>query len=251
MTSSTQLQAPTPPEDPLLVRLRACPTATLCDAYIKSGLRRPETMVMEGVFPILQDHQIIAGRARTKQLATVRDPERSSLVSDRELAFEHVDKAQSGDFLVVAAPRAQPYAIWGGHLALQSHLRGAVGVVADGCTRDVTEIRRLGLPVWCRGVTPIPSGYAGYSCVANNVAVTCAGVEVIPGDYVVADQDGVIVVSPNQVEALLAQCEEMERAEDLARVNIESGKTMLDSYVSRSYYADSRREAGAETKATS
>ena len=205
--------------DTLITRLEACPTATLCDAYIKSGLRRPETMVMKGVRPIRGDGRVVVGRARTKQLVTVRDPERSSLVSNRELAFEHIDKAQPGDFLVVAAPRAQPYAIWGGHLTLQASMRGAVGVVADGATRDVGEIQRLAFPVWCRGVTPIPSGHAGYSSVGTNVAVTCAGVEVIPGDYVVADQDGVIVVPQEQVLAVLEVCEEMEAAEHTGKAS--------------------------------
>jgi regulator of RNase E activity RraA len=223
-------------DDAILERLRACPTATLCDAYVKSGLRRPESVVMDGLRPIHHDDGIVVGRARTKLLTTVRDPERSSLVSNKELAFEHVDKAEPGDFLIVAAPRAQPYAIWGGHLALQSSLRGAVGVIADGATRDVAEIMKLRFPVWCRGITPIPSGYAGYSAIATNVAVTCAGVEVIPGDYIVADQDGVVVVPRENAERLLVVCEEMEHAEHVARADIEAGRTMQDSYVSRSYY---------------
>jgi regulator of RNase E activity RraA len=222
-----------------LARFRACPTATICDAYIKSGIRRPESVFMEGLRPLQHDDRIIVGRARTKLLTIVRDPERSSLVSNRELAFEHVDGAAPGDFLVIAAPRAQPYAIWGGHLTLQSGLRGAVGVVADGATRDASEIAKRSFPVWCRGVTPIPSGYGGYSAIATNVAVTCGGVEVIPGDYIVADQDGVVVVPQEDAEQLLEICEEMERAEETARINIENGSSMLDSYVSRSYYAKS------------
>ena len=226
-------------DETVLARFRACPTATICDAYIKSGIRRPESVFMEGLRPLQQDDRIIAGRARTKLLTLVRDPERSSLVSNRELAFEHVDGAAPGDFLVIAAPQAKPYAIWGGHLTLQSGLRGAVGVVADGATRDAAEIAKHSFPVWCRGITPIPSGYGGYSAIATNVAVTCGGVEVIPGDYVVADQDGVVVVPQADVDQLLEVCEEMERAEEMARINIEKGGSMLASYVSRSYYAKS------------
>jgi regulator of RNase E activity RraA len=223
--------------DSLLARLRSCPTATLCDAYIKAGLRRPERMLMTGLGPVLSDTGVVAGRARTMLMGTVRDPERSAIVSDRELAFNLVDHAQPGDFLVVAAPQALPYAIWGGVLTLQASLRGAAGAVADGMTRDVGDIRKLGLPVWCRGVTPLPAGYGGYSCLATNVAVTCSGAEVLPGDYVVGDQDGVLVLPADQAKQVAEVCEAMEQAELEAQEKLRAGGSMLDAYPSRGYYS--------------
>ena len=232
------------PEDPVLARLRSCPTATLCDAYIKSGLRLPERMLMTGLGPVLAGTGIVAGRARTMLMGTVRDPERSAIVTNRELAFELADHAGPGEFLVVGAPQALPYAIWGGVLTLQASLRGAAGAVADGMTRDVGDIRKLGFPVWCRGVTPMPAGYGGYSCLATNVAVTCSGAEVLPGDYVVGDQDGVLVIPPDQAEEVVSVCESMEQAEVVAQEKLRAGSSMLDAYPSRGYYSTARAARG-------
>jgi regulator of RNase E activity RraA len=226
--------------DSLLARLRSCPTATLCDAYIKTGLRRPERMLMSGLGPVLPQTGITAGRASTMLMGTVRDPERSAIVSNRELAFHLADHAGPGQFLVVAAPQALPYAIWGGVLTLQASLRGAAGAVADGMTRDVRDIHALGFPVWCRGVTPLPAGYGGYSCLATNVPVTCAGAEVVPGDYVVGDQDGVLVIPPDQAEEVVSTCEAMEQAEVVAQEKLRAGSAMLDAYPSRGYYSTAR-----------
>jgi regulator of RNase E activity RraA len=146
--------------DSLLARLRSCPTATLCDAYIKTGLRRPERMLMSGLGPVLPQTGITAGRASTMLMGTVRDPERSAIVSNRELAFHLADHAGPGQFLVVAAPQALPYAIWGGVLTLQASLRGAAGAVADGMTRDVRDIHALAdTPAWpptCRSPALAP-----------------------------------------------------------------------------------------------
>jgi 4-hydroxy-4-methyl-2-oxoglutarate aldolase len=198
-------------------------------------------MFLEGMRPLHTDGRIVAGRAKTKDLEIVRDPERSTIVADREKGSWLVDTCGPGDFLVVGAPQALPYAIWGGHLSLTASLRGAVGVVADGLTRDVAEINKLGFPIWCSGATPVASGYGGYSVRANDVAVTCAGVEVVPGDYLVGDLDGVMVIPADQVEQLLEVCEEMERDEEEARVKIKAGGSMLNSYVSRDYYSSSKK----------
>jgi len=220
----------------LSARLGRCPTSTLCDAFLKSGLRRPERLVLAGLVRLVPDDTVVVGRARTMQMGVVRDPGRVATVANRTLAFDLVDNAQPGDFLVVAAPQALPYAIWGGSLSLQARLRGAVGVAVDGLTRDVSDIAQHGLPVWCSGVTPIPSGYAGYSCVATGLSVTCAGVEVVPGDYVVGDRDGVIVVPQDDAEQIAEVCEELVRREELAHSRMVEGSSMAEAYPSRAYY---------------
>lgn len=221
----------------VIEQLRACPTSTLCDAVAKSGTGRIERMVMSGLSPVVRPSGRVVGLARTMQMGIVRDPRRSAIVVDRPLAFSLVDGASELDFLVVGAPVGTPYAIWGGVLTLQASLRGAVGAVADGMTRDVGEIEEVGFPVWCRGITPVPGGYAGYSCKAVNVPVTCGGVEVLPGDYVVADADGVIVVGPELAGEIIPVAEELIKAEIFTEGELRAGRSMEDVYPSRGYYA--------------
>jgi regulator of RNase E activity RraA len=221
----------------LVEELRGCPTSTLCDALAKSGKGKIERMVMAGLSPVSRPNGRVVGPARTMQMEVVRDPRRSAIVADRPLAFSLVDGASEGDFLVVAAPVGPPYAIWGGVLALQASLRGAVGAVVDGMTRDVAEIDEVGFSVWCRGITPVPGGYGGYSCKAVDVPVTCGGVEVLPGDYVVADADGVVVLGPGLVREVVAVAKQLIEAELHTERELRAGRAMQDAYPSRGYYA--------------
>lgn len=226
-----------------VAELRRCPTSTLCDAAAKSGAARIERMAMAGISPVVRPSGRVVGRARTMQMGIVRDPRRSAIVVDRPLAFSLVDGASPGDFLVVGAPSGVPYAIWGGVLTLQASLRGAVAAVADGMTRDVPEIEEHGFPVWSRGITPVPGGYGGYSCQAVNVPVTCGGVEVLPGDYVVGDADGIVVLGHDLVQRLVPVANELLETEAYTERELRAGRSMEDVYPSRSYYATVEAEA--------
>lgn len=113
---------------------------------------------------------------------------------------------------------------------------GAVGAVIDGATRDTAELEQLRFPTWAAGVTPIPGGYGGYSVAEVDTPVNCRGVEVCPGDVVVADGDGVIVVPADDVAALIDVCEAMNADERASHEALAAGKSMDESYPSRSYY---------------
>lgn len=224
--------------DELVERLRHIPTATVCDAYARLKIRPLERIVLRRVRPIGPPGERVVGRARTQQLASLRDAKRSSLVVNRELHFELVDGAAPGDFIVIAAGGRDHLASFGDVLALKAKNMGVVGVVVDGATRDASFIAEIGLPLWCNGITPIPQGYGGYSVEAVNVPVTCDGVEVRPGDLVVADGDGVVVVPPDELAQILPLCEELEEQEQRAREGIARGESLVGLYPSRAYYAD-------------
>jgi 4-hydroxy-4-methyl-2-oxoglutarate aldolase len=87
----------------------------------------------------------------------------------------------------------------GNLMATTAKVRGIEGVVIDGAVRDITEIRQIGLPVWSRRVSPATSVGRMVS-VDKQIPVMCAGVMVHPGDYIVADADGAVVV-PQQAAA--------------------------------------------------
>lgn len=228
--------------DELVDRLAAIPTAAICDAYLKLGVYPPERVVMRRLRALGSLQARAAGRARTQQIVSLRDRGRGSMVTDRALHFELVDRLQPGDFLVIAVAGHDQLASFGDMLALKAKSMGAAGVAVDGAVRDAAYIERLELPLWCDGITPIPQGHGGYSVESVNETVTCAGVEVAPGDYVVGDSDGVIVVPQAEAGEIAETAERIEADEEQARARVADGLPLEDLYPSRDYYRSTKEE---------
>ena len=120
--------------DEILERFRAIPTSTICDGFVKAGLRSPERVVIGGVMSMNGPtaHRIRAvGRARTQRRVIVRDAARLGQAANPKLFHGFVEDAKPGDFLVIAAPPGQPGAIFGGKLAQIAKMRGAAGACDD------------------------------------------------------------------------------------------------------------------------
>jgi regulator of RNase E activity RraA len=230
-----------PVSDEILARFRALPTSVLCDATVKAGLRSPERIVVAGVLPVLPRTPRVVGRARTQRRVIVRDAGKLAQAVNPKLFHGFVEDAGVGDFLVVAAPVGPPGAIFGGILALTAKMRGVAGVLVDGATRDVAEIVEQDLPVWARSVTPIAGGYARYSTVEINCPVNCGGIEIMPGDVIVADADGVVVIPPADIERLLPICEQIQALEATSAQALASGASVSEAFASRSYVWDAER----------
>ncbi|MFJ3519855.1 RraA family protein [Streptomyces sp. NPDC090131] len=116
-----------------------------------------------------------------------------------------IDLAQPGDIVVVAAGGAKERSCFGGVTAEHMQSRGIAGVLVDGMVRDVAELRRLGFPVVARGTTPLNYEYpAGLENGAVNVPVVIDGVRITPGDVLVGDEDGTVVVARAQVADVIA-----------------------------------------------
>lgn len=126
--------------------------------------------------------------------------------------LEILDQAEPGSILVYVMQDGLEIAAMGNLMATTAKVRGLAGVVIDGAVRDVTEIRQIGLPVWSRRVSPATSVGRMVS-VDKQIPVQCGGVTVNPGDYLVADADGVVVVpqaAAERVVELLAQYADKE-----------------------------------------
>lgn len=108
--------------------------------------------------------------------------------------------AEPGDVIVVQAGDDR-MAVAGGHVCAVAQRRGVAGLIVDGVIRDVAESRRLGFPVFARGASPIPGRQDGPGEIGG--PVTCGGVRVNPGDVVVADEDGIVVVPRARAETVL------------------------------------------------
>jgi 4-hydroxy-4-methyl-2-oxoglutarate aldolase len=135
---------------------------------------------------------------------------------------------QPGDVLVVACSSENSDGAFGELLATSLKARGAKGVVLDVGCRDAAEISEMKFPVWSRAVSA--KGTVKASLGSVNVPVVCAGVHVRPGDVVVADDDGVVVVPRLEAAAVARAGEEREKKEAGSRARLQKGELGLDIY---------------------
>jgi 4-hydroxy-4-methyl-2-oxoglutarate aldolase len=165
----------------------------------------------------------IAGRAAT---ALMRPVLRTDTRKYPNHLLETLDKAEPGSVLVYVMEDGLEIAAMGNLMATTAKVRGLAGAVIDGAVRDITELRRLQFPVWSRRVSPATSVGRMVS-VDREIPVTCGGIAVHPGDYLVGDADGVVVVPAGaamEVIALLRQYDQKES--EMIRI-IEREKSML------------------------
>jgi 4-hydroxy-4-methyl-2-oxoglutarate aldolase len=127
--------------------------------------------------------------------ASLCGPAITCLGADWRIRSAAADLAQPGDVIVIATGGSADVACFGDMTATGWQAKGIEGVVIDGACRDVAGLRKLGFPVFARGVTPRNYHYpAGLEYGAVNVPVVCAGALVEPGDIIVGDDDGVVVL---------------------------------------------------------
>jgi len=155
-------------------------------------------------------------------------------VPARELAPAHpyagelaaVDSLREGDVLVVSE---SAWSFWGELLSTAANYRKCRGVVLDGPTRDSGAIRRMNFPVFHVGFHPADS-LGRLDVVAHNVPIECGNVLVYPGDLVLADHDGVVVVPSAAAEETLRLAEEKVSGENLVRRALAEGMTTTEAF---------------------
>jgi 4-hydroxy-4-methyl-2-oxoglutarate aldolase len=147
---------------------------------------------------------------------------------DNIMVHAAVEVIEPGDILVVATTSPADNGLFGELLATSVMVRGCVGVVVDGGVRDVSDLRRLGLPVWSRVIHA--AGTVKSTAGTVNVAVTCGGVAVGAGDVVVADDDGVVIVERERVTDVLEAVRARLAREEETRARLASGELGLDLY---------------------
>jgi len=169
--------------------------------------------------PLLDIRPITPGAKVVGQAVTVR-----TYPGDWAKTVEAIDEAEPGSVLVIDAGGVGP-AVWG-ELATHSCLqRGVAGVVIDGAIRDVPEIRKLKFPAFAKLVTPQAGEPKGLGEIG--VPVTIGGIRVSPGDWVVGDDDGVVVIPGARAVEMTNRAMEWLERENRIRQEIEDGKTTL------------------------
>jgi 4-hydroxy-4-methyl-2-oxoglutarate aldolase len=166
-------------------------------------------------------HQLIPGSRAAGPARTVRCGQ-----GDNLMVHAAMDKAQPGDVLVLTMPEPEPVALIGDLLATQARGRGVAAVLVDAAVRDAEDLRELGLPVWAhwirvRGATKTEVG-------AIDEPVEVGGATIRPGDHVVLDADGAVVVRSERLDEVLAASRERAEYERGKRARLEAGALSYD-----------------------
>jgi regulator of RNase E activity RraA len=215
--------------DEVLARLKGVSTATAWGFLVRSGIKRP---FMMGIKPLaLGDVYPMVGRARTLRYLPLREDllpllREAGMDNPQRDAIEHVEP---GDVFVVDAMGNLEAGTMGDILATRIKTRGAAGIVADGCVRDSPFIKRMGIPVYTRSIHPAANTSAILP-FAHNEPIQCGGVTVLPGDVLLGDEEGVVVIPPKLAAELAEWGQEHEDLEVFLRRKIEQGATIAEAY---------------------
>lgn len=225
------------PLDPALARgFQEVSSASASSILYALGIRNP---AFTGVQPLLADTKII-GSALTLQFMPYREDVVQAVAAARGLSEEFAatrsalwsvfEAVQPGDVLVVQAFGDRSTGCVGEMLVGHHMQQGGAGVVVDGCVRDVPILREQGFPVWSVGATPNSATQGSLFPWAFDVPIACGGTLVLPGDVIVADEDGAVVI-PLQLAPLVAErARHHEAWEEFSRLRIAEGGSLSRYY---------------------
>ncbi|HEX2035580.1 MAG TPA: ribonuclease activity regulator RraA [Chloroflexota bacterium] len=211
-------------------RLSRVSTATLTSVLLKLGLRGP---FMTEVRPLVPGTRLV-GQAYTLRYIPMREDldhealegRFDNLTNPQRIAIEHVGP---GDVLVIDARGELRAGTIGNILVTRMKARGAAGLVTDGAFRDAAGIAAVGLPAYCRG-THAATNVTLHHPVDVQLPIACGGVAVYPGDALVGDGDGVIVIPRHLAEEAAARALEQERRERFILGKVRAGASIIGVY---------------------
>lgn len=202
-------------------------TATLTTLLLKKGLRN---VWLRGARPLRTGQPRLVGRAFTLRFVPAREdlatPESwSSPISTRAA----IEDMPAGCIAVVDAMGVSDAGIFGDILCARMQKRGVTALVTDGVVRDQAGVLGTGLPVWCSGAAAPPS-VAGLTFVDWQRPIACGGVAVFPGDVIVADDDGAVLIPAALLEEMLLLAPEQERLESWIMSEVDKGAALPGLY---------------------
>ena len=186
--------------------LKEVSTSNISDAMHRKG-------AMKGIHPLVRGK--IVGTAVTVQ----------TFPGDWAKPVEAIDIAKKGDVIVIYNEN-KDIACWGGLATMSSLNKGITGVVIEGAVRDIDEIETLGLPIYTSNTVPNAGDPKGFGEI--NAEITCGGQTVKPGDYIVGDESGVVVIPAERAYELARRAKEVNKTEKRLFDEIRRGGTLSE-----------------------
>jgi regulator of RNase E activity RraA len=209
-------------------RLAACSSATLSTQLFKRGLRN---QMLQGVSRLAPQAPTMVGEAYTlRNIPAREDLDHIGVYEDpAHPQRKAVETAPPGSVLVIDCRGDARAASAGGILLRRLEVRGVAGLVTDGGLRDTPEIAQRSFPVYCKAPSA-PISLIHHHAVDANVPVACGGVAVYPGDVMVGDGEGVIVIPQGIAEEIAAATFEQEKLEEFVQLEIAAGRPLPGTY---------------------
>lgn len=209
-------------------KLKTVSTATLCTALYKRGLRN---QFIQDVRPLNPNLENMVGEAFTLRYIPAReDLNPISVFQDHaHPQRKAVEECPPGAVMVIDSRKDARAASAGGILVSRLMKRGVAGVVTDGGFRDSPEIARLDIPAY-HNRPSAPTNLTHHQALDINVPIGCGDVPVWPGDIVVGDGEGVVVIPAHLADEIAAEAVEMTAFEDFVQEEILKGRSILGLY---------------------
>jgi regulator of RNase E activity RraA len=209
-------------------KLKTVSTATVCTALFKRGFRN---QYIQDVRPLNPAAGPMVGEAFTLRYIPAREDldQISAFDSPEHPQRKAIESVPPGQVLVMDC-RRETRAASGGHILLtRLKVRGAAGVVTDGCLRDSEAIAAMDYPIYGAGGSA-PLNLVCHHAVDINVPIGCGGVAVFPGDTIVGDGEGVVVIPQAMVADVARDAHEQEIMEQFVLLEIEQGRALPGTY---------------------
>jgi regulator of RNase E activity RraA len=193
-------------------------TTNVADALDALGLRG----ATYGIRPLWENAGKVVGLAVTVKLTAF-----GLTKSVTHLGVKAIEAAQKGDIIIIDNGGRPDSSCWGGILANGAKMKGVSAVVVDGAVRDVDDCMEAGFPVYARGAV-VATARGRIMEESTNAMIAFAGVQVRPGDIVMGDRSGVVIVPQEKIEETLTRAEEFFRKEESMIAEIKGGRSMLE-----------------------
>ena len=209
-------------------KLRTISTATVATALFKRGFR---TQFVQNVHPLSADQPVLVGEAFTLRYMPAReDLNQLSVFRDRSHPQRKaVEDCPPGAVLVMDSRKDARAASAGSILVTRLMKRGVAGVITDGGFRDAAEIAKLGFPAYHQRPSA-PTNLTLHQAIDINVPIGCGDAPVFPGDVILGDSDGVIVIPAHLADEIAEEAFEMTAYEDFVTERVQAGQGIFGLY---------------------